>query len=257
MEGSASRQNRSVAEAPAARSVNPRRTTSKWAIAWGGSVTRLQYGRDVTELGDLEKQALDAEKRRFLKMVSNVDGPKVPGWQERACADAITASARRAHLYRPGLTQSQRNRVRHGWSVVLMRLAHSYISRGSAPTQGQFDQDLLELHQVMNERHGESFYDVEHDGYSAGFRIAHAQKSLSLLLKHCWCNDAIDTPPCCPVDRRVLTIVGDRRPKWTDIDSMDSYRAKLAVLDVAARRYPGFRASLAVWELVVFNGSTS
>jgi hypothetical protein len=96
------------------------------------------------------------------------------------------------------------------------------------------------------------FYQTVHKGYGAGFRIAHAQKSLSLVLKHYWCNNVIAEPPCCPVDRRILTIAGDRQPKWTDLDHMNDYRTKLGILRCAAQRDP-VGPSLAEWELVNFN----
>jgi hypothetical protein len=87
----------------------------------------------------------------------------------------------------------------------------------------------------MNGHYAEFFPSTAIGGYATAFRIAHAQKSLSLLLKHYWCNNAMSEPPLCPIDRRILLIAEARhaQAKWTDIDTMNDYRAKLAMLNVA------------------------
>jgi hypothetical protein len=150
--------------------------------------------------------------------------------------DAMTSAARRAHLYRRGLTPSERYTVRSGWSAKLTELAHAYVCRGpSYATQRQVEKDLLELRAYMNGHYAEFFPSTAIGGYAIGFRIAHAQKSLSLLLKYYWCNNAMSEPPLCPIDRRILLIAEARhaQAKWTDIDTMNDYRAKLAMLNVA------------------------
>jgi len=88
----------------------------------------------------------------------------------------------------------------------------------------------------------------------SGFKLSVAQKSLSLALKHSWLHGAIDEPPVCPVDRRVLNeaarITGQPWfTNWTEVNDIPTYERHLDLLTHAA----GTR-SLAVWELLAFEG---
>jgi hypothetical protein len=107
----------------------------------------------------------------------------------------------------------------------------------------------------MNKNYGDYFEAAIVDGYPPGFRIAHAQKGLSLVLKHYWCNDEIDEPPCCPVDRRILMIAGaiGSAAKWTDLDTLNAYHEKLKRLRMASASFAIQPISLAEWELHKFN----
>lgn len=107
----------------------------------------------------------------------------------------------------------------------------------------------------MNAEFGGYFHPVAVGVYSPGFRIAHAQKSLSLVLKHYWCNGVLGEPPCCPVDRRILTTAGagQQEARWTDVDTVPQYLGKLALLSTAAGASRFAPISLAEWELEAFN----
>lgn len=107
----------------------------------------------------------------------------------------------------------------------------------------------------MNDRCGGLFQSFRVGGYPPGFRVAHAQKSLALLLKHYWCLGQAATPPCCPLDRRVLQAAGSSaaEAKWTHIDALDDYRRKIALLEAAADRDTRGPLGLAEWELITFN----
>lgn len=182
--------------------------------------------------------------------------PQQPGWQAEAYRDAMTSATRRARLYRKGRTQAQRNAVRQGWQAQLAQMVNAYVVNGpSFATQAQFLSDVAALRQFMNATYGCDFNVVTIDGYPAGFRIAHAQKSLSLVLKHYWCHGVVDAPPCCPVDRRILVIAGAsaRDAKWTHIDSLPAYLQKLTLLSAAAAASSLAPISLAEWELEAFN----
>jgi len=84
-----------------------------------------------------------------------------------------------------------------------------------------------------------------------GFRVAHAQKSLSLLLKHAWCHGLMQEPPACPVDRIILseTDAPERVRTWTKVNALHVYREQLGYLDAAAARA---RRTVATWELLAF-----
>jgi len=202
----------------------------------------------------LSAASLQHEKASFLKKFDLE--PKQAGWLDKGLRDAMRASARRGHLYRPGTRQAERKLVRREWSLGLKRLAYLYAANGSTiATQAQFETDLMALRAFMNTNHGDYFGTVAVNGYPPGFRIAHAQKSLSLILKHFWCNGEIDEPPCCPVDRRILMIAGvtGSEAKWTDLDTLDAYHKKLERLRTASANFVAQPISLAQWELYAFN----
>lgn len=197
---------------------------------------------------------LQREKASFLRKFNLK--PKQRGWKETALRDAVGASSRRTHLYRPGTTQAERNLVREGWFRELTRLSDHYGTEGIAfSTQGRFDADLLTLRSFMNSTFDDYFETDVVKGYPPGFRIAHAQKSLSVMLKHLWCNGGMEEPPCCPVDRRILIIAGAKgtTAKWTDLDDLDSYHEELERLRTASMSFPTQPISLSEWELLTFN----
>jgi hypothetical protein len=198
---------------------------------------------------------LDDEKKAFLDFFGWRSG--VPA-QQVALDDARTAASRRARLYRPGTTRAERLEVRQVWADKLKELAAPYLGSGLGDgrvARAQFENDLMALREHMNDRCGRFFGSFSFGGYPPGFRVAHAQKSLALLLKHYWCLGRADTPPCCPLDRRVLRAAGSSpaAARWTDIDALDDYRRKVALLEAAAHLDPRGPLGLAEWELITFN----
>ena len=199
---------------------------------------------------------LAAEKARFLRKFG-LTVPQLGGWLGIAFSDAMTSASRRARLYQRGLSQNQRYIVRAGWQAQLTLMVNAYVANGPQfATQQQFLADVDALQQFMNANYAGFFRTAATAtaGYAPGFRIAHAQKSLSLLLKHFWCNGVLSEPPCCPVDRRVLLCAGasQQTARWTDLNTIPQYSAKLALLSRAAAADPR-GLSLAEWELEAFN----
>lgn len=146
--------------------------------------------------------------------------------------------------------------MRSGWGSKLRELADRYLGDvPGATTRAHFENDLVLLKSFMNAVYADRFWAVEVNGYGPGFRIAHAQKSLSLLLKHYWCNGIMSEPPCCPVDRRILRLAnaGAVDAVWTKLNDLDHYRAKLAMLSSASEASSLAPISLAEWELEAFN----
>ena len=175
-----------------------------------------------------------------------------------ASRDATASSSRRSHLYRRGLTQKQRNLgPRLTWTCQIDRFLLDYIEtamRGEAVTIERFRRDCEHLKRYMNEVCSEFFYSAFDRGFAPGFRLAHAQKSLALKMKHHWCLGEIPEPPCCPIDRFVLRKAGAAPSEvWTRIDNWDSYDRQLAYLEGAA---DAAGLSLAVWELYIFEWGT-
>jgi hypothetical protein len=87
------------------------------------------------------------------------------------------------------------------------------------------------------------------------YRIGHAQKALSLVLKHLWCHGLLPggtMPPVCPIDRIMLTKVkANHGIAWTKIDTKDEYEAALGLIRVKAGSAP-----LAVFELFTYSGKS-
>ncbi|MFC6523179.1 hypothetical protein ACFQAT_28865 [Undibacterium arcticum] len=93
------------------------------------------------------------------------------------------------------------------------------------------------------------------DRSECGYRIAHAQKSLSLVLKHMWCHGFLtNPPPVCVIDSIILRAAAGRgaathRVPWTRVASLKAYREHLAICKCAAGGH-----QIAIWELFVFYG---
>jgi len=224
-----------------------------------GAVQRSCPARRYGQAVGLALAQLEAEKKAFLALFARARAGVTA--EQVALDDARTAASRRARLYRPGTTHAERYGVRQVWAAKLAELAElagPYLGAGlgaGPDARAHFENDLLALRAHMNDRCGECFLPRPLGGYPPGFRIAHAQKSLALLLKHYWCLGRVATPPCCPVDRRVLQAAGvsAAQSKWTHVDSLDDYRLQIALLEAATTRDPRGPLGVAEWELTTFN----
>lgn len=93
------------------------------------------------------------------------------------------------------------------------------------------------------------------DRSERGYRVAHAQKSLSLVFKHLWCHGFLtNPPPICVIDSIILSEAASRGAgthpiPWTRVASLKAYREHLAVCKRAAGGH-----QIAIWELFVFYG---
>lgn len=128
--------------------------------------------------------------------------------QSVAVSKAIAAAVQHNTLYRPDCSQSERSEVRATWSRLLTEAAQKYVEPQTVET---YEFDFLSIRESMNATHGTKFRNVPHPRYKKsppGFRVSHAQKSLSVYLKHLWCIGFIVEPPSCPVDRIILERVG-------------------------------------------------
>ncbi len=174
--------------------------------------------------------------------------PGKGNWETVALNDAVKSALLRNPTYTPGSTFQQRLCVREFWKQELTKIANEYVK--GQKNRSAYEADILRLQETMNNKFCQAFQSRS-TRCDPVFRVAHAQKSLSLVLKHFWCNGAIEEPPACPVDRLILTIAeapfGSRT--WTSVNSIQAYRCQLAFLDKAAKA--AFQ-SVAVWELLNF-----
>lgn len=168
---------------------------------------------------------------------------------------AVLAAVQHGYLYSPDLTEREREDIRKKWKEELKRIGEKYAeARGLE----EFISDIVTLRHYMNEAFPDSFNNTK-DGYENGFRIAHAQKSLSIYLKHCWCRGMITPiPPTCPVDGNVLSWV-EIKSAWTKCNWVDDcdgekysgYRSQMNhIRSMASKEAPGL--SVFEWELCKF-----
>lgn len=146
---------------------------------------------------------------------------------------AILAAVQHGYLYSPGITDRDKSEVKDAWKEQLRIIGKKYnVDR----TLDEFISDILSLTSTMNEKKFRGRFNNNHQPeYEPGFRIAHAQKSLSIYLKHCWCRGIITPiPPVCPIDGNVLKWI-NVRSAWTKCNHIE---------DVNNERYSGYRSQL-------------
>ena len=113
-----------------------------------------------------------------------------------------------------------------------------------------YEEKILYLKEQMNSKF---FHDQENSILrSPGFKISHAQKSLSVFLKHIWCLGLIPRPPQCPIDRIILSNLSsyDRKYNnfsWTKVNTIEEHRQIIQDLQNLCREEP-----MAEWELLAF-----
>jgi hypothetical protein len=168
---------------------------------------------------------------------------------EKALSSAISASVQHNSLYKRGATPKEKERVHCNWKAFLKQKMKDYKNEQSVE---KYENDIQELRNLMNKTLSASFLSKPHPKFKTdpGFRISHAQKSLSIFLKHLWCMGEVATPPQCPVDARILAIAGKKYPdtKWGYVNSIEEHREKISFLEAAKEE----RQSLAEWELKLF-----
>ena len=194
-------------------------------------------------------QRLKIEKRTFLDRY-NPDRTVV-----QASWDAVNSASQRNRLYARETSDRERCYVRERWRILLEEHAHHYTR---TVRTGKYETDIESLKRIMNERFGNHFATNSHVGrpYDPGFRISHAQKSLSIFLKHLWCMDKIATPPQCPIDARILQRAGGNplESGWTYVNTIEDHRLMVTHLE---RQAEATGMSLAEWELIKFQQRSS
>ena len=178
---------------------------------------------------------------------------------------ARLAAAQRANLYTPGLDHRC---VFPYWESLLKEYAEKY--RDKKRDEDVFIQDCEEIKRKMNNRYGLFFQNGrEAEGFEEGFRFSHAQKSLSVMLKHLWCREELSTnnpkyyPPVCPIDGIILRKAGSG-DSWTKVNYVSRnkntpigapvYKEHLNLVKEKAKQ-DGFD-SLSEWELFQWPGNT-
>ncbi|WP_100629742.1 hypothetical protein [Algoriphagus formosus] len=196
-------------------------------------------------------ETLSIAKSKFLNKYNPTESI------EKAQSLAISAALQHNSLYEPNTSFSQKKIIRSTLAGKLMDISTKYISSVSEET---YYNDIIELKDFMNQKYSDHFLKSAHPkyGYDPGFRISHSQKSLSVFLKHLWCIGKIEEPPQCPVDRIILTSIGQKSKNaaWGYVNSIEEHATKVNFIKEFIKNTKNPKMSLAKWELIQFsNGS--
>ncbi len=200
------------------------------------------------------------KKELFLKTYNNNRCERVA-----LCSGYITAT-RRINTYSKDVSDDKKVEIKHYWMDKLRELGEKYKVEQE---EKQFFKDVLFLRSVMNKKFPYEFRNPK----CPGFRIAHAQKSLAVYLKHLWCMGRIPEPPVCPLDATIIGKAWENKnlskqekhqitsqldknkngrllhavSAWGHIDTEKEYYTKLEILNIARGEL-----TLAQWELLNF-----
>jgi hypothetical protein len=162
---------------------------------------------------------------------------------DQAIVNSIGAAFQHACVYVKGLKDNddRKDDLRKALAENLRSLGPTY---GRGVTEEEHCQNIINLADTLTKEHKDS--GVLRDGR---FRIGIAQKALNLYLKYLWCLGDIQTPPHCPIDRRIIDKLDlnwkDRgKYDWTKLDDIERYRTLTHKCREKARDN-----SLAEWEL--------
>lgn len=178
---------------------------------------------------------IDTYKIRFLeKYASN-------GNNTTYLNNAIKVAVQRNILYASNLQINYKEPIKELWRFALTNLTDKYKLEVSL---SQYFDDVIYLKDFMNKQ-------FIKEGYFAkdGFKISHAQKSLSVYLKYLWCTDAIVEPPTCPIDAIVLRKASINNVTWT---TMNHINELIEVTNQVKELANSQSKTLAKWELLVF-----
>lgn len=171
---------------------------------------------------------------------------------DTAISKSITASVQHNPTYHKDINQDLHDTVNNSWREFLLELIERYSHPSGVDS---YEKDIERLKKHMNKNYTNAFMGTPHHRFNTdpGFRISHAQKSISVFLKHLWCMNKIETPPQCPVDSIILKRAGSKYPNntWIHVNSIDEHRAKIRILENAKNNETP-SLSLAEWELRKF-----
>ena len=153
----------------------------------------------------------------------------------------LMATVQRGRVYRSDVTEAEKASFQAELHRQLETTAATYSVK---TTDAAHEDNIIALSASLSASHGPTLL-------GGRFRIGSAQKALNLFLKYLWCIGEVPEPPHCPFDLQIITKLPRAvRCNWTELDSIETYRALVAAAKaVAAGR------SLAEWELAEYNGA--
>jgi len=141
----------------------------------------------------------------------------------------------RANVYKEDASDRKRKNFRDEVKEYVCDLVEKYYSK--VIDEEQHVRNIEELCDWASRKHG----DILENGR---LRIGVGQKIFNLYLKYLWCLNEIETPPHCPIDRTIVSIISKKSIKWTTLDDIDEYKN---LIEKAKKKANS--KSLAEWEL--------
>jgi len=167
---------------------------------------------------------------------------------ECALRKALNAAVQRNTLYVSGIQTSNRNAIRSYWGDCLKELGSEFREDVSLH---KYERMIEQLKIRMNREFGHAF--LSGCAHGSMFRVSHAQKSISVFVKHLWCLGEIPEPNICPIGRLILKKTPARLSNdlaWGYVNTIEAHREKFRyVMEAAALA----RLSVARWELFEFD----
>jgi hypothetical protein len=153
--------------------------------------------------------------------------------------DAVASSVMHNRLYLNGNTlETEKGKVKQEWLKLLCQRSLKYKTK-IISKKDYFD-DVEEIKDAMNMEFSEII----------NFQYSHAQKSMSIFLKHLWCIERINEPPSCPIDSIVLKAAGLGNERWTQIHTKEKFIELFERIEDHAHMNS---KSIAQWELEEFH----
>jgi len=162
--------------------------------------------------------------------------------REKAVDEAINASIRRNKYIIEPIDPRLKAYFKTLWGKILEEKARALYSEIDEQTYCEI---IEQVKKTLNDNAAPNLK----------IKISHAQKSLSVYIKHLWCFDSESSsgrpkikPVHCPVDSVVLGLIGWRGRPWTQVDSIKEHLEHI----YAIREWAGATTSLSEWEVINF-----
>ena len=169
---------------------------------------------------------------------------------DQAIVNSIGGAFQHAGVYAKGIEDNDKRKdaLRKDLIESLRAFEVVYVKSVDEDTHSQ---NIVRLAANLTENHKNS--GILRD---QRFRIGIAQKALNLYLKYMWCLGEIESPPHCPLDRRIIEKLdlswGEREKyTWTKLNDIEDY--KYLIEKCRKRAKENGNLSLADWELSVWS----
>jgi hypothetical protein len=184
---------------------------------------------------------IESKKNKFLEIYNYDRSKKV------AITKAISAASQHNLLYSKKVSLEERRIIREYWGICLEEIGVEFRKKINV---NEYEIIIEKLKEGMNIKFGNQFENGSRHGEM--FRVSHAQKSISVYIKHLWCMNLIAEPSICPVDRIILSHTEAKLKKdisWGQVNSIKEHRRKFKYIEVQAALE---NLSIAKWELNKF-----
>lgn len=182
---------------------------------------------------------------KFYQLVNN------PEDENKAACVAINVSVSRNPTYSENLSANDKQEIREHWESLLLDFYKKH-KQGNV-SRKEFFGYVDTIKEYMNSHFPDRFQN-DTEGYDKEFRLAHAQKSLSVFLKHLWCMGKMKEPPFCPIDGIILNDVLKKKGAWTKLNDKDTYDKYIEYVDKAVEKS---NMNVAEWEYSNWNDAVT